>query len=167
MPGRRTSPTCRLQAFRRRSGCVPAEPYPPLKRPRILQIKTILTTGPEHYSPFDRTGLSPFDRTATRDCEIGVPDFEDSARWKCNELNGATVNVKPWIWEIEAAAFHGAASQQYHKSYENCPKSLTHNSAQRKKSPTGAGNGASAANPTLDNSAALKTNRRAPARCTD
>ena len=26
-------PTCRLSGFRRRSGCVPAEPYPPLKHP--------------------------------------------------------------------------------------------------------------------------------------
>ena len=27
------SPTCRLQGFSRRSGCIPAEPYPPLKHP--------------------------------------------------------------------------------------------------------------------------------------
>jgi hypothetical protein len=30
--GAEASPTCRLSDFRRRSGCVPAEPYPPLKR---------------------------------------------------------------------------------------------------------------------------------------
>jgi len=29
--GAEASPTCRLSGFRRRSGCVPAEPYPPLK----------------------------------------------------------------------------------------------------------------------------------------
>jgi hypothetical protein len=33
----RASPTCRLQAFSRRSGCVPAEPYPPLKQPPDYQ----------------------------------------------------------------------------------------------------------------------------------
>ena len=30
--GTGASPTCRLSGFRRRSGCVPAEPYPPLKQ---------------------------------------------------------------------------------------------------------------------------------------
>ena len=29
------SPTCRLSGFRRRSGCVPAEPYPPLKHVKL------------------------------------------------------------------------------------------------------------------------------------
>jgi hypothetical protein len=28
----RSDPTCRMPDFRRRSGCVPAEPYPPLKQ---------------------------------------------------------------------------------------------------------------------------------------
>jgi len=65
MPGRVNSPACRLPDFRRRSGCVPAEPYPPLKRPRILQTKNLLTIGPEHYSAFVRTDLSGFDRTTT------------------------------------------------------------------------------------------------------
>jgi len=30
--GAEASPTCRLSDFRRRSGCVPAKPYPPLKQ---------------------------------------------------------------------------------------------------------------------------------------
>ena len=30
--GAEASPTCRLSGFRQRSGCVPAEPYPPLKQ---------------------------------------------------------------------------------------------------------------------------------------
>jgi len=30
--GRQGRPTCRLSGFSRRSGCVPAEPYPPLKQ---------------------------------------------------------------------------------------------------------------------------------------
>ena len=30
--GAEAGPTCRLSGFRRRSGCVPAEPYPPLKQ---------------------------------------------------------------------------------------------------------------------------------------
>ena len=30
-PRQRRSPACRWSGFRRRSGCVPAEPYPPLK----------------------------------------------------------------------------------------------------------------------------------------
>src|SRR5437870_13743403 len=32
MPGWQASPTCRLQASSRRSGCIPAEPYPPLEQ---------------------------------------------------------------------------------------------------------------------------------------
>jgi hypothetical protein len=61
------SPTCRLQAFRRRSGCVPAEPYPPLKQcnftpnPRIEQRKSPKAM---QYSTFDRT-LSGFARTVS------------------------------------------------------------------------------------------------------
>ena len=64
------SPACRLPDFSRRSGCVPAEPYPPLKRPRILLIKKLLTMGSEHYSGFDRTDLSGFDRTTTGICAM-------------------------------------------------------------------------------------------------
>jgi hypothetical protein len=33
--GPEASPTCRLSVFRRRSGCVPAEPYPPLKQGQL------------------------------------------------------------------------------------------------------------------------------------
>jgi hypothetical protein len=61
-------PTCRVSDFRRRSGCVPAEPYPPLKHPggcRVGAPKQRQTYEPDHYSPFDRTALSPFDRTTT------------------------------------------------------------------------------------------------------
>jgi hypothetical protein len=43
----------------------PQSRYPPPKRPGIIQIKNVLTTGPKHYSPFDRTDLSPFVRTTT------------------------------------------------------------------------------------------------------
>jgi hypothetical protein len=46
---------CRLSGFRRRSGCVPAEPYPPLKQPVRLQKSLRLAMAPEHYSGFDRT----------------------------------------------------------------------------------------------------------------
>ena len=38
-------PTCRLSGFRRRSGCVPAEPYPPLKQLDRLPIQSALTRG--------------------------------------------------------------------------------------------------------------------------
>lgn len=51
----RASPTCRLQAFRRRSDCVPAEPYPPLKQPRRLPQFVQLAIGPPPYAGFDRT----------------------------------------------------------------------------------------------------------------
>lgn len=37
-PAAKTSPTCRLPGFRRRSGCVPAEPYPPLKQPETTEV---------------------------------------------------------------------------------------------------------------------------------
>jgi hypothetical protein len=60
-----SGPACRLLGFDRRSGCVPAEPHPPSKRARIVKIKNRLATGPTHYSPFDRTDLSSFDRTTT------------------------------------------------------------------------------------------------------
>jgi len=60
-----SDPAGRLSDFSRRSGCVPAEPYPPLKQPMSLQIKTILAMGPPHYSTFDRTATSTFDRTTT------------------------------------------------------------------------------------------------------
>ena len=59
------SPARRLPDFDRRSGCVPAEPYPPPKQPRIIQIKNALATGAKHYSTFDRTDPSGFDRTTT------------------------------------------------------------------------------------------------------
>src|ERR1019366_3067806 len=60
-----SGPACRLPDFRRRSGCVPAEPYPPLKQPEILSVIASLTSGPTHYSPFARTDLYPFARTTT------------------------------------------------------------------------------------------------------
>src|ERR1039458_2335808 len=62
-PRRGRSPACRLPDFRRRSGCVPAEPYPPLKQPTSLQNKLRLAIGPKHYSTFVRTALSTFVRT--------------------------------------------------------------------------------------------------------
>ena len=64
-PRRGRSPACRLPDFRRRSGCVPAEPYPPLKQPEILYPATSLTSGPMHYSAFARTDLFGFARTTT------------------------------------------------------------------------------------------------------
>jgi hypothetical protein len=48
MPGRQRGPTCRLPDFRRRSGCVPAEPYPPLKHRQFLSPPAAHTTK---YSP--------------------------------------------------------------------------------------------------------------------
>jgi hypothetical protein len=48
-------PTDRLSGFNRRSGCVPAEPYPPLKQPISLQNQSTFAIGQQHYSTFDRT----------------------------------------------------------------------------------------------------------------
>ena len=42
----RSDPTCRMPDFRRRSGCVPAEPYPPLK-----QRTDYATTTQGQYAP--------------------------------------------------------------------------------------------------------------------
>ena len=50
--------TCQSQAFRRRSGCIPAEPYPPLKQhhvikpPSISNRSTSLFSFCSHVSPF-------------------------------------------------------------------------------------------------------------------
>ena len=59
-PGRHggDGPTCRLSGFTRRSGCVPAEPYPPLKRIQIASAAArcqTQTQGLPHYSGFART----------------------------------------------------------------------------------------------------------------
>jgi len=58
----RSRPACRLPGFRRRSGCVPADPYPPLKQPARLQTSGLLAIVLKHYSAFDRTttGASTF-----------------------------------------------------------------------------------------------------------
>jgi hypothetical protein len=37
-PRLRRGPARRISAFRRRSGCVPAEPYPPLKQGQFEQV---------------------------------------------------------------------------------------------------------------------------------
>ena len=61
-------PTCRLSVFRRRSGCVPAEPYPPLKPPQLRATLSCEQQKPppeHHFSSFDRTVPSSFDRTTT------------------------------------------------------------------------------------------------------
>src|ERR1035441_7463823 len=58
-------PACRLPDFSRRSGCVPAEPYPPLKQPVRLYPFAPMTRGSKHYSTFVRTDLSTFVRTTT------------------------------------------------------------------------------------------------------
>ena len=67
-PRQKRSPACRSSGFRRRSGCVPAEPYPPLKRRHC---------APHRHHPSSRTAASPssfqfcshslsnFDRTTT------------------------------------------------------------------------------------------------------
>lgn len=61
MPGWQASPTCRLQAFRRRSGCIPAEPYPPLKQNHIIRLQstnnrsTSLFSFCSHVSPFAKS----------------------------------------------------------------------------------------------------------------
>ena len=48
------SPTCRLQASRRRSGCVPAEPYPPLERMKNTSPQ-LEDKGARQKSAFART----------------------------------------------------------------------------------------------------------------
>ena len=54
MPGGRSSPPgCRLQASRRRSGCIPAEPYPPLERPEN-SLSASPNNGPQQKSGFAR-----------------------------------------------------------------------------------------------------------------
>jgi len=66
--GLAADPTCRLSAFRRRSGCVPAEPYPPLKRQNLRakkQAQQGKRAGEAHFSSFVRTALSSFVRTTT------------------------------------------------------------------------------------------------------
>jgi hypothetical protein len=61
------SPTGCLSDWNRRSGCIPAEPYPPLQQPMRLQDSPGLAIGSKHYSTFARTALSTFVRT-TKDC---------------------------------------------------------------------------------------------------
>ena len=59
------SPACRLQASSRRSGCVPAVPYPPLERSKAIRGSSP-NKRPRQKSTFDRTSplanykLSPF-----------------------------------------------------------------------------------------------------------
>ena len=48
------SPTCRLQASIRRSGCVPAEPYPPMERVKNTSPQ-LENKGGWQKSAFDRT----------------------------------------------------------------------------------------------------------------
>jgi hypothetical protein len=60
--------TGRLSGFRRRSGCVPAEPYPPLKQREFRSQPDRPQQEAGRYpknSNFDRTDLSSFDRTTT------------------------------------------------------------------------------------------------------
>ena len=68
MPGRQRDPTCRLPGFWQRSGCVPAEPYPPQKRVKLhakaCKRQQKLSTK-ARFSNFDRTVLASFDRTTT------------------------------------------------------------------------------------------------------
>src|ERR1035441_6602281 len=62
------SPTCRLQASSRRSGCIPAEPYLPLKHPSNkgpCEPWQWRRKKPLLFSSFDRTAPSSFDRTTT------------------------------------------------------------------------------------------------------
>ena len=66
---RRSGPGCRLPGFRRRSGCVLAEPYPPLKQVdlRAWSRRTQPTMLSEHHdSTFARTAPSTFVRTTTQ-----------------------------------------------------------------------------------------------------
>jgi hypothetical protein len=42
------SPPRRIPAFRRRSGCIPAEPYPPLKREELIPCSESRATAPSH-----------------------------------------------------------------------------------------------------------------------
>jgi hypothetical protein len=61
----RSSPACRLPGFARRSGCVPAEPHPPPKRARIIQIKNVLATGAIIIPLLIAQTPAGFDRTTT------------------------------------------------------------------------------------------------------
>ena len=72
--GSRAGPTaksrraCRLSGFRRRSGCVPAEPYPPLKQRDIERRHGSPSSKRPTLPPisnFDRTDHSSFVRTTT------------------------------------------------------------------------------------------------------
>jgi hypothetical protein len=81
------SPTCRLQASSRRSGCIPAEPYLPLKHPSNkgpCEPWQWRRKKPLLFSSFDRTAPSSFDRTTTafsmrlRDSTVALP-----RRWDC------------------------------------------------------------------------------------
>ena len=67
-----SDPACRLPDFRRRSGCVPAEPYPPLKQPWRLSARLRLARGPVLYSTFARTALSTFVRPTTDQMRVVV-----------------------------------------------------------------------------------------------
>ena len=93
-------PTCRVSGFRRRSGCVPAEPYPPLKHRhvRATLARWQQEAPPNHqYSNFDRTDLSSFDRTTTV-FGTGV-SVSDRARskwdWRSNAPARRTLSVSP------------------------------------------------------------------------
>lgn len=63
------SPTGRVSGRCRRSGCVPAEPYPP-HRQGVRCIDSLRAPAPffpiHNFSGFDRTVLSGFDRTTTQ-----------------------------------------------------------------------------------------------------
>src|ERR1039457_1482391 len=48
------SPTCRLQASSRRSGCVPAEPYPPMEHAKGISPR-LGDKRAKQKSAFDRT----------------------------------------------------------------------------------------------------------------
>src|ERR1035441_3986037 len=84
------SPTCRLQASSRRSGCIPAEPYLPLKHPSNkgpCEPWQWRRKKPLLFSSFDRTAPSSFDRTTT------------GRTWRRRLACG--------LWQSPAAPYHG------------------------------------------------------------
>jgi len=51
-----------------------------------------MTRGPKHYSPFDRTDLSPFDRTTTAISWLacGFQDTSTATGWICHHAKDTT-----------------------------------------------------------------------------
>src|ERR1017187_9513336 len=93
------SPTCRLQASSRRSGCIPAEPYLPLKHPSNkgpCEPWQWRRKKPLLFSSFDRTAPSSFDRTTTEFMRPHGPDAGFARPYGADEgLNAGCLEPAP------------------------------------------------------------------------